>query len=112
MHNKSHHQAARETLDDMARMEPGDPFAGHRAALKGAVRVPPPLRKAAIHARLSEALRATYYANGVLWDVYPGYKAALINLADALCEDIVHYDEVMECAAREMAARGMEKCLA
>jgi hypothetical protein len=113
MHNKSHYDAAQETLNDMARIEPGDPFAGHRAVLKGAVRVPQPLRKAAIHARLSEALRAAYYANGVLWDVYPGYRAALVNLADALCEDIVRCDEVMEWAAREMAARGRgEKCLA
>lgn len=112
MHNKGHYEAAQETLDDMARMEPGDPFAGHRAVLRGAVRVPPPLRKAAIHARLSEALRGIYYTNGILWDVYPGYRAALINLADALCDDIVHCDAAMQRAAREMAASGREKCLA
>lgn len=112
MHNKSHYEAAQETLDDMARMEPGDPFAGHRAVLRGAVRVAPPLRKAALHARLSEALRGAYYVNGILWDAYPGYRAALINLADALCADIVHSDDVMAWAAREMAAKESEKCLA
>ncbi len=113
MHNKSSYEAAQETLDDMARVEPGDPFAGHRAVFKGAVRVAPALRKAAIHARLSEALRSAYYVNGILWDVYPGYRAALINLADALCEDIARDDELMAWAAQEMAEKSRgEKCLA
>ena len=105
MRKEDCHEAALETLNDMARAEPGDPYAGHRVILGPALRMPAGRRKEVVRRVFSDLLALTYYAQGSAWNHVPEYRRVLVNLALDLCEEIEQHDRDM----REMSKRQVKR---
>lgn len=99
--------AAQATLTDLSRPQPGDPFAGQRAVLGPALRVPRVRRERFLRWHFTETFRggASFYVNAWMWATNGAYQRVLVALADSLCEDILEYDRTMHVLVQEQRER-------
>jgi hypothetical protein len=102
MRSREIYRAAQETLNDMGRMEYGDPYAGHRLILGPALKVRGRGRARALRDLFGSMLSSTWYANARLWQESGEYRRVLVELASSLCDDIEHRDRIMRIMAENM----------